>query len=346
MKQDDFKGGYLKVSTALNRGFDIVLSLLLLTCALPAIVMIGLVIRILYGNPVFYRSDRLGKDKVLFSMYKFRSMAVGADSKIGKRILDSNLEYITRLGKFLRFTRLDELPQLFNILKGDMMFVGPRPLPPILYEAFCKKIKGFDKRFTIKPGLIGYSQLFTPHGSPNKIRSLIDNRYLFIAQRFPWDFFLVVFTIFAVLKNTLVQSAVFVKDAVARKVMRRYQEKRKLERIRPEGALLIQPFLDGAANQGPEVGRIVDINEEAILVHARQPLTGEKIEFQMRIETKNRRGIPIVKTAHCTGSVIRNFAVKDGDRRGEGQASVIRYVPLSQLNHYIVHQYFLRESIS
>jgi len=346
MRTDDFRGGYLKVSTALNRVFDLALSLFLLTAALPVMVIIGIIITARYGSPVFYRSERLGKDKVPFAMYKFRTMAVGADRKIGEHILDSNFEHITRFGAFLRFTRLDELPQLFNILMGDMMFVGPRPLPPILYEAFCKKIKGFDKRFTIKPGLIGYSQLFTPHSSPSKIRSLIDNKYLFIAQRFPWDFFLVIFTIFAVLKNTLIRSAVFVRDAIAMRVLNRYQEKRKLERIRPECAITLHPFVSHGNDQGPGTARIVDINEEAILVHAGQPLVGENIEFQMRIVTKNRRGIPIVKTAHCTGSVVRNFAVNDGDHPEEGQASVIRYMPLSQLNHYIVHQYFLRESIS
>lgn len=346
MKVDDFRGGYLKVSTALNRVFDISMSLFLLTCALPVLVIIGVVIRIWYGSPVFYSGERLGKDKAPFAMYKFRTMAVGADRKIGPHILDSNLEHITRFGQFLRFTRLDELPQLFNILRGDMMFVGPRPLPPILYEALCRQIKGFDKRFTIKPGLIGYSQLFTPHGSPNKIRSLIDNKYLYIAQRFPWDFFLVVFTIVAVLKNTLVRSAVFVRDAIARRVLNKYHEKRKLERIRPEGAVLLHPFAGDWNAPEPETARIVDINEEAILVHASRPLIGEKLEFQIRIVKKNRRGITIMKTAHCAGSVVRNYAVNDGDHPGEGQASVIRYIPLSQLNNYIVHQYFLRESIS
>lgn len=346
MKVQDFKGGYLKVSTALNRAFDITLSLMLLVCALPLFVTISIILRICYGSPVFYSGERLGKDKVPFKMYKFRSMAVGADAKIGQDILNSNLEHITGFGKFLRFTRLDELPQLYNILKGDMMFVGPRPLPPILYETICWKIKGFDKRFAIKPGLIGYSQLFTPHSSPNKIRSLIDNKYLSIAQRFPWDFFLVVFTIVAVLKNIFVRSVVFFKDAIARKVLKRYREKRRLERVRPEGAILLHPFAKNWKGAEPETARIVDINEEAILVHAKQSLAGERIEFQLRIVRKNRRGIPVVKTAHCAGSVVRNFAVNDGDSPEESQASVIRYVPLSQLNHYIVHQYFLRESIS
>jgi lipopolysaccharide/colanic/teichoic acid biosynthesis glycosyltransferase len=346
MKVSDFRGGYLKVSTALNRVFDIAMSLSLLICASPVMVFIGIVNWVCHGRPVLYSSARLGKDKVPFKMYKFRSMAVGADRKIGQDILNSNLEHITHLGKFLRFTRLDELPQLFNILQGDMMFVGPRPLPPILYETVCKQIKGFDKRFSIKPGLIGYSQLFTPHSSPSKIRSLIDNKYLSIAQRFPWDFFLVVFTIVAVLKNTLVRSVVFFKDAIARRILRKYREKRQLERVRPRGSVLLHPFASGLNAPEPETARIIDMNEEAILVHASKPLIGDKLEFQLRIVKKNRRGIPIVKTAHCAGSVFRNYAVNDGDHPDEGQASVIRYIPLSQLNHYIVHQYFLRESIS
>jgi lipopolysaccharide/colanic/teichoic acid biosynthesis glycosyltransferase len=345
MKVKDFKGGYFKVSAAMNRAFDVVLSLVLLLCALPVMAFVWAVIRVVYGSPVFYCGERLGKDKVPFAMYKFRTMAVGADRKIGQNILNSNQEHITGFGKFLRFTRLDELPQLFNILKGDMMFVGPRPLPPILYETVCKKIKGYDKRFTIKPGLIGYAQLFTPHSSPNKIRSLIDNRYLAVAQRFPWDFFLVLFTIAAVLKNVVVRSAAFAREAVARRVLKRYREKRRLERIQPENALMVHPFARDWQGAEPQVARVVDINEEAILVHATQPLVGEKLDFQLRIVRKNRRGIPVVKTAYCAGSIVRNFALDDGGDGGS-QASVIRYVPLSQLNHYIIHQYFLDESIS
>ena len=146
------------------------LSLALIIVAFPAFLLIALLITLQDRGPVFYRGIRLGRHKEPFYMYKFRTMVPDAERMIGAEIFSRSLESGTNIltwsGRFLRETRLDELPQLFNTLKGDMDLLGPRPLRPAVYEKFCSRIKGFDRRFDVRPGLFGFSQLFTPHSSP------------------------------------------------------------------------------------------------------------------------------------------------------------------------------------
>lgn len=153
--------GYLIRSSRINRMFNFILALSLIIISLPGSLIIYLIIRLVDGKPVFYRGIRLGLEKRPFFMYKFRTLKQGAEKEIGAALFSesgkNNLE--TTLGRFLRSTRLDELPQLFNILRGDMDFLGPRPERPVVYEKYCRNIPGYDKRFSVKPGMIGYSQL-------------------------------------------------------------------------------------------------------------------------------------------------------------------------------------------
>jgi lipopolysaccharide/colanic/teichoic acid biosynthesis glycosyltransferase len=159
--KSSFRTGYSKASFIINTITNITLSTVLVFCSLPLLALVALVLRFKEGGPVFYRGVRLGMNKRPFIMYKFRTLVPGAESIMGAELLTRRLgsdqKLVTDFGKFLRDTRLDELPQLFNILKGDMDFLGPRPERPAIYERICKHIKGYDKRFDVKPGLIGYS---------------------------------------------------------------------------------------------------------------------------------------------------------------------------------------------
>ena len=113
-----------------------------------------------------------------FQIYKIRTLATKAESDFANKILspDSNLELT--FGRFLRETRLDELPQLLNILKGDMNILGPRPIRKTIYEKNCKKIKNYGCRFVVKPGLLGLSQILNPHSAPKRIRAVIDQNFV------------------------------------------------------------------------------------------------------------------------------------------------------------------------
>ena len=155
-------------------------ALALIVLALPLMATVSIVLFLRRGHHVLYVGDRLGLNKKKFRMIKFRTLVSGANGIIGKRLLGDGDPLLAPFGRFLRDTRLDELPQLFNVLKGDMRLVGPRPVRPEIYDSLCKGIPNYDRRFDVKPGLVGVSQLFTPHRTPKRLRAYLDNRHALI----------------------------------------------------------------------------------------------------------------------------------------------------------------------
>ena len=141
-----------------KRSADIVCALLAMILLLTPMLVIALVIRAdSPGSPIF-RPVRLGLDQKPFVLYKFRSMRMDAE-RDGAQWAANDDPRVTRIGRFLRKTRIDELPQLVNILKGDMSIVGPRPERPEFYDVFDTYITGFRQRMFVKPGLTGLAQI-------------------------------------------------------------------------------------------------------------------------------------------------------------------------------------------
>ncbi|MBS6507609.1 MAG: sugar transferase [Paraclostridium bifermentans] len=142
-----------------KRILDIISSLLGLVIGLPIMVIIAILIKIEDRGPIFYTQERLGKNEKKFLVYKMRSMRVDAEKHGGAQWAQKDDPRVTKIGKFIRKTRIDEIPQLFNILKGDMSLIGPRPERPELTYEFDKEIPGFIERLSIKPGLTGLAQV-------------------------------------------------------------------------------------------------------------------------------------------------------------------------------------------
>lgn len=142
-----------------KRILDIISSLLGLVIGLPIMVVIAILIKIEDRGPIFYTQERLGKNEKKFLVYKMRSMRVDAEKHGGAQWAQKDDPRVTKIGKFIRKTRIDEIPQLFNILKGDMSLIGPRPERPELTYEFDKEIPGFIERLSIKPGLTGLAQV-------------------------------------------------------------------------------------------------------------------------------------------------------------------------------------------
>jgi len=146
-------------ASAVKRAFDAVLAAVLFLAALPVMALVALAIRLTSRGPVLFFQERTGQDRRPFTMVKFRTMRVDAERKTGPVLASENDPRITWLGRYLRALRLDELPQLWNVLCGDMSFVGPRPERPEFVRDFERDIQGYAERFKVRPGLTGYAQV-------------------------------------------------------------------------------------------------------------------------------------------------------------------------------------------
>ncbi|PEM93719.1 UDP-phosphate N-acetylgalactosaminyl-1-phosphate transferase [Bacillus wiedmannii] len=155
---DKIENRYSKTYLGIKYIIDVILSLLGIIFASPFILMFSLLIILESPGSPFYFQERLGLNGNNFSVIKLRSMRNDAE-KYGAKWAEKNDPRVTRIGLFIRKTRIDELPQLFNILKGDMSLVGPRPERAVFTEKFEKEIPGFKKRLKVKPGLTGWAQV-------------------------------------------------------------------------------------------------------------------------------------------------------------------------------------------
>ena len=163
-------------------------------------IIVGIIVKLTSKGPVFYKQDRLGKNGKPFKLVKFRSMREDAEALGAQWSQGDDDPRITKFGKIMRKTRIDELPQLFTILSGKMSIVGPRPEREVFYNEFEKYIHGFSERLKVKPGLTGLAQVSGGYDLKPEEKIIYDIEY--IKKRSLWlDFKIIIKTFLVVLTH-------------------------------------------------------------------------------------------------------------------------------------------------
>jgi lipopolysaccharide/colanic/teichoic acid biosynthesis glycosyltransferase len=192
----------------LKRGLDVLLSGAGLVLSMPIWLAAAAAIRLEDGGPVFFRQERVGRNGRVFHVLKFRSMIPDAEAKFGALQASANDARITRVGRLLRATAMDELPQLLSIFRGDMSFVGPRALRPGEIEVHgsgrheaLEEVPGFRERCQVTPGLTGVAQVFAPRDIPRRQKFRYD--LLYIRKRsFTLDLRLIILSFWITFRGT------------------------------------------------------------------------------------------------------------------------------------------------
>jgi len=345
--------GYQLRNDLLYRVWNLTLFFPILIASLPVFFLLYVILRLIQGTPVFYRGIRLGKDKKPFYIYKFRTLVCDADKHTKDCVLpvDSGLE--TPAGKFLRESRLDELPQLLNILRGEMNFIGPRPVRPEIARASGLMIRNYDIRFSVTPGLIGYTQLFMTHRTPKKIRARFNNYFCRRRVIFWKEPLILAMTVrgmiskmWGLLKKRLLRMAEGQADKeyeVFSPVLCHRKKVPVLENNRVMLASMVgQNF--------KFTFLLADINDEAFAFFSSASLSEGENRFllQMRLSSSKKH-----VRAHCLGKIVRKDIISErhgvsGMKIGNSEYShfyLVYYRPVSEFDFYKIDKYFLNNSI-
>ena len=304
----------------------------------PFLMCLYMIVLFTLGQPVFYVGERLGQHKRRFSIIKFRTLPLGTQSKIGGDLFNHKHVRISPVAQFLRDTRLDELPQLINIIRGDMVFFGPRPERYEVYLKQCIGIEGYESRFEVPPGVIGVSQLCTPHSTPKTMRAKIDHQYM--TNSFSKRIKFGIYAVWALVRRLVLQCALQLwRNKIKTQLIRKHDERRAEVRAKQSGSII--EYIDNNKKVTAANGSLVDINNDFIRVRGPCPFVkGEK--FLCRITSQPKKSLRgRKKSAYCFCSLI-----KCEGKSTDGQVEyLVKYEATSPFNRYLIDQYLLHQAI-
>jgi lipopolysaccharide/colanic/teichoic acid biosynthesis glycosyltransferase len=295
-----------------------------------ALIFVAVAIKTGPRNAV-YCGVRYGMHRNTFRIYKFRTLLSAAAIATQGGVLPERNGFETRLGRYLRRTRLDELPQLFNILRGDMNLLGPRPVRPEIADRLCVEIPQYLLRFGVKPGLVGYSQLLMTHGTDKHIRARFNARL----SRRPVDLFgEAIFLVRAATALTLGAVRVFGKRGMIL-LQGVPRERRQQPRARPSNSFA---WLHDRTHRWLMMP-LLDINDETFAVLSDKLL--EQVECAVVLTRELRVGGPR-RSARCIG-VPRLRSCWELARGKQGLCAyryIVRYEPRDSQQRYLIDRYF------
>jgi exopolysaccharide biosynthesis polyprenyl glycosylphosphotransferase len=184
----------------MKRVFEVLISLVIIVLLSPLLLILFLIIPLSSKGSALYKQERVGRDGLIFSIYKFRSMIEHAEKESGPVLSSDKDPRVTWIGKFLRRSRIDELPQLWNVIKGEMSLVGPRPERPCFVEHYEKTIPNYPIRHFVRPGLTGLAQVKGSYSTPTEIKLSYDLQYIY-SYSFFLDMKILFFTVKVILQQ-------------------------------------------------------------------------------------------------------------------------------------------------
>lgn len=344
----------------LRRVASVFFAVVFLVASAPLFLLAAILVKAGDRGSFFYRSQRLGYGKRPFPMLKLRTLVEGAEQRVHGDIVSPTLckrfHLEHRFGQFLRETRLDELPQLFNIIRGEMNFIGPRPIRPEVYAEHARGIPDFDVRFEVRPGLFGPSQVYTPHSAPKRIRAILDNRFV-RRDCGPLEDMLFVSRILLRLlwRLGMAVSAGARRWWRRRVLLRGIGDRRICERV-PQRKARILYCKDNWERRGDRFcsGRLgvdlwegeallEDISDGGMRIRTHLPVSDSALLIRLEKTTWIRGGRSRLRIAYCRGKVIQR--VRQGET-GPCYHYLLRVEPASPLNGYRIEKYFLNWSIA
>jgi lipopolysaccharide/colanic/teichoic acid biosynthesis glycosyltransferase len=333
--------------------FHRVTGLILFLITLPLYPLIWLLIKTDDGGSLFYRGERLGKDQRPFTITKFRTLRENSEEELNGRLLPIASGFETRIGRFLRESRIDEIPQFWNVVRGEMHLVGPRPVRESVYNSLCSTIKGFDRLFLIKPGMTGFAQFYTPYHTDKRIRLRLNNIYL-ARKSVRLDATLLFATLFVAVRGVGRQFLRLMGGGPMAEWKRAGgvdSNRRQLSRTLVCGDVWLSYSLgeNGRSRTVKRRGQLIDINERAIALLTRRALPAEAGELQLVLRVSLRRGRGRkYKVARCRGRVIRRVVHGAAGPNAVNRhcLSVVRFTPASDLDFYKIEKYFLCRSVA
>lgn len=334
--------GYRVENETLYRAWNLALVVPLIVLTLPLFVAVAALLLLTQGRPILYKGVRLGRHGKPFQIYKFCTLREGAEALTRDQVLPSRSNLETPLGRLLREGRLDELPQLFNILRGDMNFLGPRPVRAEIAEELVDTIANYELRFSVKPGLVGQTQAFMTHRTPKRLRSLY-NAFLVRRTAHIWkEPIILAWTAWSVCSTTV---AIIVGQLRGMVAGRSLVERRQVRRMRPGGATVYLLHEHEHVRCGP----LMDINDEVFTLMSEREL-GDGDHIFMLTRTLNSRNKE--KRAICKGEVellpLINGVAIWAKRSGHGALPfryLVRFTPITDFNRYKIDRYFLENSL-
>lgn len=168
--------GFRPTNERMYRAYNVCVAATFLVISLPILLVLALPVLLTQGPSIFYAGERLGRNRKVFKIYKIRTLCSKRAAELTKdKTLPDDADIFTPLGRLLRETRMDELPQVFNVLKGDMNICGPRPVRAEIRDIHVNDIPDYDLRFSVKPGLLGPTQAYFGHGTSKSFRARMNN---------------------------------------------------------------------------------------------------------------------------------------------------------------------------